>query len=273
MMLLSKAVSQEEQMEYVRSLRMLKAGWTTELRTAYFEWFLKAANYRGGASFERFMQIIRDDAVANLSESEKETLKVVLAKTPEKKSALEAMGEIFAGRTSMKEWTMEDLAPLLENRSSSVGLKNRNFETGRQTFSAVGCFACHRFGNDGGMTGPDLTSAGRRYTAHDLLDQILNPSKEINEQFQPITITKKDGDTISGVIVNLNGDTIRMNTDPSSPKELAIIDRKEVASIEPSKTSLMPGGLLNVLTQEEILDLLAYILSGGDSKDRMFTKR
>jgi putative heme-binding domain-containing protein len=273
MRLLSQAPAQEEQIEYARSLRMLKAGWTMELREAYFAWFLKAANYRGGASFERFIQIIREDAVASLSESEKEALKAVLAKTAEKKSPLQAMAEVFAGRTSYKEWKMEDFASLQENPSSNVALKNRDFQNGLKMFGAVGCFACHRFGNDGGMTGPDLTSAGLRYNAKDLLDQILNPSKEINEQFQPMLITKLDGDTVSGVIVNLNGDTIRVNTDPASPWELAIVDRKEVKSIETSKTSLMPEGLLNLLTKEEILDLLAYVLSGGDSKDRMFTRR
>ena len=77
-------------------------------------------------------------------------------------------------------------------------MKDRNFENGRKMFAAVGCFACHRFGNEGGMTGPDLTGAGGRYTPRDLLDQIINPSKEINEQFVPIVITKTDGRRSSG---------------------------------------------------------------------------
>ena len=55
----------------------------------------------------------------------------------------------------------------------------------RKMFGAAACFTCHRFGNEGGMTGPDLTSAGRRYSIKDLLEQIVTPSKEINEQFRP----------------------------------------------------------------------------------------
>jgi putative heme-binding domain-containing protein len=252
---------------------MLRTGWTTELRTAYFEWFLKAANYRGGASFEKFIQMIRDDAVTSLSDTEKESLQEVLARTPEKKSPLQAMAELLAGRTFFTRWTLEGLAPALAKAGGAAGLKNRNFENGRKMFSAVGCFACHRFGNDGGMTGPDLTSAGQRYTPSDLLDQVLNPSKEINEQFQPMVITRQDGERITGVIVNLNGDTVRVNTDPANPWELASVDRKEVKSIEPSKISLMPEGLLDPLTEEEILDLLAYVLSGGDRDNRMFSYR
>jgi len=263
--LIKNAPTQEEQMEYARSLRFLKAGWTTALRAAYFEWFLKAANYRGGASFEKFIEFIRNDAVASLTESEKTALQTVLAKKPEKKSPLAAMAEAFAGRTTMKEWKLDELAAAAER-----GMKKRNFDQGRKMFGAAGCFACHRFGNEGGMTGPDLTGAGGRYSSRDLLDQILNPSKEINEQFVPIVITKTNGDTVTGTIVNLNGDTVSVNTDPADPNEQVNVDRKLVQSIEPSKTSPMPEGLLGLLTQEEILDLAAYVLSGGDGKNSMF---
>jgi putative heme-binding domain-containing protein len=137
-------------------------------------------------------------------------------------------------------------------------------------FAAVGCFACHRFGNEGGMTGPDLTGAGGRYSPRDFLEQILNPSKEINEQFVPTVITKNDGDTVTGVIVNLNGDNVMVNTDPANPFQQETIDRKKVKNIELSKTSPMPEGLLGLLTQAEILDLTAYALSGGDRKHAMF---
>ncbi len=150
------------------------------------------------------------------------------------------------------------------------GLKKRNFENGRKMFGAAGCFACHRFGNEGGMTGPDLTGAAGRYSPRDLLDQILNPSKEINEQFVPMVITKNDGETVTGVIVNLNGDNVMVNTDPANPFQQETIDRKKVKNIEPSKVSPMPEGLLGLLTAEEIQDLTAYILSGGDRKNAMF---
>ena len=61
-----------------------------------------------------------------------------------------------------------------------------------------------------------------------------------------------------------------MNTDPAEPNQQENVDRKLVKSIEPSKVSPMPEGMLGLLTQEEILDLAAYILSGGDRKNPMF---
>jgi putative heme-binding domain-containing protein len=267
--MLKNAPGQEEQLEYARSLRMLKAGWTKQTRTDYFNWFLKAANYRGGASFEKFVEFIRNDAIASLSADEKTALADVLAKQPVKKSPLEALAEALSGRSMVKEWTLDELAKAAEQG----GLKNRNFENGRKMFGAVGCFVCHRFGNEGGMTGPDLTGAGGRYSPRDLLDQVINPSKEINEQFAPVVLTKLDGTTVTGVIVNLNGDTVQVNTDLSDPNQREGVDRKQVKSIEPSKISQMPEGLLNMLTKDEILDLVAYTLSGGDAKNTMFGKR
>jgi putative heme-binding domain-containing protein len=265
--LLKKAPTQEEQIEYARSLRMLKSGWTTARRTDQFDWLLKAANYRGGASFEKFIEFIRADAEASLSADERIALQTVLARKPERKSPLAAMAEVFAGRTTVTDWKLDKLAPAVER-----GLKNRDFENGRKMFGGAGCFACHRFGNEGGMTGPDLTGAGGRYSPSDLLDQILNPSKEINEQFVPMVITMNNGVIVTGMIVNLNGDTVSVNTDPTSPSLQERIDRKQVKSIEPSRTSPMPEGLLGLLTQVEILDLTAYLLSGGDLKHAMFRR-
>ena len=267
--LLKEARTQEQQLQYARSLRMLKAGWTTELRTEYFEWFLKAANYRGGASFTKFIEFVRNDAVASLSEAEKTALADVLNKKPVVKSPMEALTSAMVGRSFVKNWELEELSAAA---SAEGAMKGRNFETGRQMFAVGACFACHRFNNEGGMTGPDLTGAGGRYSPHDLLDQIINPSKEVNEQFVPIVVEKNDGTSVTGVVVNLSGDTVTVNTDMLDPNQRESIDRKLVKSLEPSTVSPMPPGLLNMMKKEEILDLVAYILSKGDKDNPMFQK-
>ncbi len=265
--LLQAADTQEEQIEYARSLRMLKAGWTTELRTAYFNWFLKAASYRGGRSFSIFIGFIRRDAVASLSAKEKLELKDLLAKKPVVKSPFEIMAEAMIGRKYVKQWKLDELSTAAKTK-----LKQRDFARGRKMFSAGGCFACHRFDNKGGMTGPDLTSAGGRYSAHDLLEQIINPSKEINEQFVPVVVKMKDGSTVTGVVVNMNGDRVSVNTDMFDPNQQVNVNRPDVVSIEPSKVSPMPPGLLNLMREDEVMDLLAYILSGGDRNHPAFKK-
>lgn len=266
--LVAQAGSQEPEMELMRSLRMLKTGWTPELRAAQLNWFVKAASYRGGSSFVKFIEFIRNDSLATFTPEElaRHDKLVALAKNPPVKSAYENVGAIFAGRTP-RNWTLEELSA-----ASRDGLKGRDFENGRKMFGAAACYACHRYGNAGGMNGPDLTGAGGRYSPHDLLDQIIHPSKEINEQFAPVVVTKQDGTVLTGVIVNLNGDTIQINTDLSDPDQRVGFDRKQVTSIEVSKVSPMPPMLLSMLTQDEILDLLAFTLSGGDKNAPAFKK-
>ncbi len=266
MALIAAAPTQEEQIEYARSLRMLKAGWTIELRTAQFEWFLKAASFRGGASFEKFIEFIRTDAVATLTAAETTALSELLATKPEKKSAIESLGAIFAGRKPT-DWRLDELSA-----ATQTGLKARNYENGRKMFAAAACFSCHRFGNEGGMTGPDLSAAGRRYSPHDLLDQVINPSKVINEQFSAVTVVTEAGKTFTGVVVNLSGDSLTLNTDLTDPNLRVTIDRKEIEEMEPSKTSPMPANLLGRLTKDEVLDLLAYVLSGGEPGHELFRK-
>jgi len=266
MELLLAAPTQEEQIEYARSIRMLKAGWNKKLRTSYFNWFLKAANYRGGASFSKFIEFIRNDAVASLSKEEQTDFKTLLSKKPESKTPFEIMAKAMIGRKYVKQWTLDELS------QATSDLKGRSFSQGRKMFAAGGCFACHRFGNEGGMTGPDLTGAGGRYSTHDLLEQIINPSKEINEQFVPTIVKMKKGDILTGVVVNLSGDRVTLNTDMFDPNQRVNVNRPDVASIEPSTVSPMPPGLLNMMQKEEIMDLVAYVLSGGDTKHEAFRK-
>ena len=222
------------------------------------------ANYKGGSSFAIFIDFIRKDSLATFTAEETAQFAELIAKKADVKSAIENVGAMFVGRTPTA-WTLDELS-----EAAKTGLKDRSFENGRKMFGAAACFACHRYGNAGGMTGPDLTGAGGRYSPHDLLDQIINPSKEINEQFAPIIVTKNNGDILSGVVVNLNGDSVTINTDVSDPNQRVNVDRKEVKSIELSKISPMPPGLLMMLKKDEILDLLAYILSTGDKTNAMF---
>ncbi len=266
MALIETAPTQEEQVQYARSIRLLKAGWTNELQTAYFEWFLKAANYRGGASFAKFIEFIRNDAVASLTDIQKDSLKEVLAKKPVQKSALETLGAIFEGRKET-QWSLDELV-----QAAGTELKHRDFENGRTMFAAAGCYACHRFQNQGGMTGPDLTTAGRRYSVRDLLDQVVNPSKVINDQFSAVMVITDQGLVHSGVVVNLNNNGLTLNTDLTDPNKRVTINRNTIDEMMVSKTSPMPAGLFNRMTRDEIMDLVAYLISGADPTHEYFKK-
>lgn len=259
--LLESAPSQEEQISYAKALRHLKAGWTPELQETYFDWFVRASGYRGGASFGLFVSNIKNDAVAHLSEADKARLEPVLTRKPE--------GSVnpFAAkpRPLVKEWKMEDLLPAVQNQ-----LVDRNFDRGRKMFGAANCFACHRFAGEGGAVGPDLTGLAGRFDKRYILESILEPSKVISDQYAAVQILTIEGQVIHGRIVNLAGDSFRVNTNMLDPDAQVSVDRKQIEEMVPSKTSMMPQGAINTLNKEEILDLMAFLLSRGDRNNAMF---
>lgn len=303
--LLDAAPTQEEQMEYARALRVVRDGWTPNLRKTYFDWFTKALTYKGGNSFAKFVTAIKFDAIATLSDADKVALlkaqidaklpfseaekvaamKVALdakadrftdvqrlalvkglleAKTPEASGATVARPRAF-----VKKHTLDDLAPKVEKAMTAGG---RDFDKGRKLFGAANCFSCHRYDQEGGSTGPDLTGVSGRFSPKDLLESVLDPSKEVSDQYQAVDIDTLDGKKVSGRIVNLNGDDIRVMVNMLDPNGMVSVKQSNVDRISPSKVSMMPAGLLDTLTDDEALDLMAYLLSKGDRTHPAFKK-
>ncbi|MCG8649607.1 MAG: c-type cytochrome [Pirellulales bacterium] len=259
--MMESAATQEEQIDYARTLRHLTVGWTPAQRQRYFKWFTRAASYQGGSSFQLFVNNIKADAVAKLSAREKARLKPILTAKPK------SDGPVFTAepRPFVKEWTIDELAPMMEN-----GLRGRDFNNGRKMFAAASCFACHRFDNQGGSVGPDLTALSGRFSTRDVLESVVDPSKQISDQYGSVKILTVDGQVISGRIVNLSGDHLRIQTDMLKPGALTQVNRNDIEQMAESKVSMMPQGLLNTLNREEILDLMAYMLSRGDRNHAMF---
>ncbi len=262
--LMTKAPTQEEQLEYALSLRALKEGWTPELRKTYFTWFQNAANYKGGHSFAGFVKNIKKEATALLPPEEKKALDPILSAT----APLDSPWANAKVRPFVKKWTSDELLPIIEK-----GLTGRDFERGRQLFGEAKCYACHRFNNEGGNFGPDLTILSGRFGARDVLDKVINPNKYISDQFAGVTIVTLDDRIITGRIINLHGDNYQVNTNMLAPDGLTNVSRKSIAKMGPAKVSMMPSGLLDVLHQDEVLDLTAYLLSRGDRQNPMFEKR
>jgi putative heme-binding domain-containing protein len=259
---LRTAPTREEQVEYAVALRTLKTGWTPSLREEYFRWFVTSETFRGGNTFASSLRHAKKDAVENLSDDQKAALKPILEAHTDQKSPRAAL----VARPLVQEWKLDDLLPKVQ-----AGLKGgRNFDRGRQLYSTVACAACHRFGNEGGSVGPDLTAVAGRFSLHDLLESIVEPSKVISDQYQAVNIRMKNGDTISGRVGNLNGADVNVIEDMFEPGKMTNVKRAEIQSIEPSKVSPMPEGLLNSLQLDEIEDLVAYLLARGDKQNVAF---
>lgn len=260
---LAQATTQEDQLHYVLVLRNLPAShWTLAQRQAYFSWINHAlAHYKGGASFRKFLARIQDDAMKTLTDEERKQLDPIL-KGDTRAVAL----KVTAPRQFIKNWQMDDLLPSIDQAT-----RGRSFDKGKQVFEAAQCSACHRFNADGGATGPDLTGVGNRFSPADVLEAILLPSKVISDQYQTTMIDTTDGDTQVGRITMEDDAKLLLQPNPLSTDTIEIAKR-EVKSRTLSKVSMMPQGLVDHFTKEEILDLIAYLRSAGDTKDKAFSK-
>ena len=166
-----------------------------------------------------------------------------------------------------KDWTLEEVRAL-----AATGLKGRNFENGQKMFAATRCVLCHRFGGDGGATGPDLTQLAGRFNVEALTEAILEPSKVISDQYRAHLIAMNDGVVHTGRIVSETEKTYTVVTDPEVSTKVVDLVRADIDEMKPSPLSLMPPGLLKPLNEQEVLDLLAYLLSRGNPGDAMFRK-
>ncbi|HEV3004003.1 MAG TPA: heme-binding protein, partial [Pirellulales bacterium] len=260
MKLLYAAATQAEQMHYVFVLRNARTGWDLEMRKAYFSWLnLAGEKYQGGASYKGFLENIRKDALETLSDDER----VALAPVLDRKESVKVV-ENEQPRKFVQAWQTADLAASLDQTRHG-----RSFDVGREAFHAAQCARCHRFQSEGGSVGHDLTGVGNRFSAAEVLESVLLPSKVISDQYASKTLVLADGRSVTGAVapavdgfVNVlqsNGEQVRIAQD-------------EIEEVTASKLSIMPEGLVNILTRDEILDLIAYLRSAGNRDDRAFAK-
>lgn len=127
--------------------------------------------------------------------------------------------------------------------------------SGRQVFEK-NCARCHKLFGQGGTLGPELTGA-QRTNLNYLLENIIDPSATLATNFRMSIIEHIDGRVIAGVIGEQTERTITVQT----PTDKVTINRADIDSLQPSKLSLMPDGLLNALKPEEVRDLFGYLMS------------
>ena len=265
--LLESAPTQEEQIEYGRALRVLDTGWTPELRQRYFSWYIQAGLFKGGPSLNGFLKTMKRDAIAHLPEAEKSALQPILDATPKTPTSLAAStAAAIAPRAFVKAWTLDEIVPIVTERIQS----KRDFNHGRALFAAASCYACHRYNNEGGAVGPDLSGVSGRFGVRDLIESIIVPSKVISDQYGAVTIATTDGKVVTGRIMNLHGDNITINTNMLDPSAQVNVNVNKIEENRPSTISMMPEGLLSTLNEDEVSDLVAYLLSRGDRASKMF---
>jgi putative heme-binding domain-containing protein len=249
--LLESAKSPEEQIWYACMLREAQ-GWTPAQRERYFSWFPKSRAFHGGNSFAKFIERVKDQALAKVPDTERGPLAELAAKAaPAPAPFVPAVVRQF-----QKAWTVGDFDGEYAKLTSG-----RNLARGREIFASTQCASCHHFGTEGGNVGPDLTGVGGRFQPRDILEAILDPSKAISEQYASFVFTMKNGEMAVGQVANETNFYYDIIEDPIRGAHRQV-GKSNLVKKEVNPVSLMPPGLINVLTKDEVLDLLAYLTSG-----------
>jgi len=120
----------------------------------------------------------------------------------------------------------------------------------------VACVSCHSIGYLGGNVGPDLTRIGAIRAQRDLLESILYPSASFVQSFEPVIVETSDGDTHAGIMRKNDAEEVVLVAGPDQEVRIA---RKDVAQMRPGAVSIMPAGLDQQLTPQEMSDLVTFL--------------
>ena len=254
--LLDEGATPEETLHLLHALRNHPKGWLPKYRTRAIEHLLGLESHAGGASLKGFIDATRTQLLATLG--------------PEATAAFDGQQAAAAAyeqeeRPFVRAWAIEEIAPHVARVYAY-----RSYDRGKALYESLACAACHRFGDVGTAYGPDLTAVGGRFAPKDLLLAMLEPTRDLSDQYAAISITTTNGDVIVGLKVQENDDTITLAPDPRMHQSNVEIKKADIK--ERSATTVMPPGLLSSCTMDEILDLLAYLSAGANPNDPAFKR-
>ena len=178
---------------------------------------------------------------------------MVVASTDEEAQA------ILASRkpSIVQEWKLSDFADLTTVDDEATMMR------GLQAWEKANCNQCHVFAGHGVKLGPDLTDIGKRFKGRELLKQVLEPSAEINKDYQAVQILTTSGTETTGVVTEETEQVVRLMPNLLTPKKTVAVAKSEIEFRQKSKISSMPVGLINVLTKQEVSDLISVLEFGG----------
>ncbi len=153
----------------------------------------------------------------------------------------------------------EDVQRQVEKRLAK--LPEGDAARGMQLFRSqkAACGSCHRVGYVGGNTGPELSRIGSTRTREALLEAIMFPSARLEQAYHSTKVLTKDGQVYIGLIVRRIGSRefeMQLNADKT-----VLVNMENVEVMEPSEISIMPTGLAELLSDQELADLLRFLES------------
>lgn len=164
---------------------------------------------------------------------------------------------IGGDRFFVQAWTIDALAPDLDS-----GLAGRTPAIGERLFSEATCAQCHQVQGVGGAVGPALDGVFAKWKNDPaaLLQEVLDPSHQIEPQYAVHIVVTNSGEVVTGIVQSQNAASVSILSDPEAA-EPKVIPRSDIDEMIKTSTSLMPKALLDRYTKDEIMELLAYLQS------------
>lgn len=258
-----KNMPNQQNISYAKSLGALKEGWTKEWRERYFKWYRDALKKSGGHSYAQFIRAIQESALANVPIADKQYFEALASE------ALSDANNLMKGVTQPKgpgkNWTVETVkAAYAKNKV------NARFENGQNFFKATLCANCHSMNGVGTNIGPELSQIGTRFSVSDLAEAIIDPSSTISDRYRYTSYYMQDGRVVTGKVIVDDQKALEISTNAFSPDLKTIIRKSRIVKEEESPISAMPPGLINRLNAQELSDLVAFLLSGGDKSHEIY---
>ncbi|WP_345687060.1 PVC-type heme-binding CxxCH protein [Novipirellula caenicola] len=139
--------------------------------------------------------------------------------------------------------------------------RSQDVDAGRRVFFRRGCSNCHVHSGRGTNTGPDLTHLAGQMTRPRILESILNPSKEVGPLYVPWTVLTSDGHVLTGLKMDRPGAKNQLRLQ-GADGNIFEVPRDEIEQLQPSEKSIMPVGLEDSMTLDELADLIAFLSEG-----------
>lgn len=257
-----------QQIYYAVVLSEAETGWTAAQHEKYFSWYNKAFGYKGGNSYVGFLNKARQSALRYVPKDRADYFNKLSGGDRLSNSGNDLIANVPDPKGPWRNWEMDDVKTIYDG-----DLGKRNFENGKNMFAAGRCISCHVMQGQGGSIGPDLTQVGTRFSKRDMLEAIIEPNKTVSDQYASTVFAMHDGTTVVGRITDENQTAYTIFQNPFAPQVTREILKANVKSKQNATMSLMYPGLINPMNEDELKDLLAYLMAGGNSNHPIYQTR
>jgi putative heme-binding domain-containing protein len=240
-------------------------GWTAAQREEYFGWIKNALTaYKGGRSYVGFLDRARKMALASVDKADFEKYDELSGGKLLTENGNDLMDQSVQPEGPGRRWTVEEAEPLIAN------LVGRDLVKGKAMYAASLCQSCHTMQGAGGAIGPDLSQLGTRFSAKDILVATLDPNATISDQYHATVLELKAGGSLVGKITDEDAQNYYLSQNPFAPADIKKVPKNTVSLKKNSDISIMMPGLVNRLNEEELKDLIAYLISGGNANHAVY---